>query len=731
MITAESSQALQSSDEDVRLQALIKLDAPNTAEDTETLVAILADQSWRVRKAAVQILAKTEIDLVVPFLIKALSVGNIGLQNVRFHNSALECLTEIGHLTIPYLTTALQDPDKDVRIAAANVLGTIRHHDACDALIEALHDEHINVRYAVVEALSRIPSQKSVIPLTQVLEHDEDWLKLPAISALGHIGDYRATPYLMKIAGHPLFLQTVVEALGNVGDEDGIPCIIDALESTDKEIRKTAVMSMEHMARKLDKFHAIIQQPSTYHSLFRSACTEPVMLNLVEFMDDNDFNLVVAAIKLLGWSGQQDAAYALLEHLENEQYQEVVVSALFHIGENAITPLDDAYEHSRSLDTQLLIIDCLREIGGEHALKILLAYLQKGGEELIIYALLKSFTSPSLNTYFLTAENSPYFETVLRHAKHYLESTHPLVRAEAVALWGMLRGEKVLDDLLNATKDVDPRIRIKAIEHLGNLIKHRPGILEHLTMLFSDDHPGIRKQVAYALGNAVSPNVFPALLLVLDDSNPLVQRAAVVGLAQYLERHPDEEYRQRVLEKIREVLEHRCRRYEDGLLKIEICRTLEHIESAQSKELLLKLSLDVDFDVRKKAILALGSFRSYTESLVPILLKFLEDTHWSVREAAVTALGLLGTDQVEAELFDMLQDPDITVQKALLVTMGRIGSPKVIPTLIEYLAHDELDDSSYQGLAILAERYREQVLAYEADENPKVHLYLKHILEQH
>ena len=731
MITAESSQALQSPDEDIRLQALITLDVPNNAEETERLVGILADQSWRVRKAAVKILARTDIKLIVPFLIKALSVGNIGLQNVRFHNSALECLTEIGRPTIPYLTISLRDPDKDVRIAAANVLGTIRHHDACDALIEALHDEHINVRYAAVEALSRIPSQKSVLPLTQVLEEDEDWLKLPAISALGHIGDYRATPYLMKIAEHPLFLQTVVEALGNIGDEQGIPSIIEALGSSDKEIRKTAVMSMEHMARKLDKFHAIIQQPSTYHSLFRSACTEPVMLNLIEFMDDSDFNLVISAIKLLGWSGRQDAAYALLERLGNEQYLEVVVIALIHIGEQAIAPLDDAYQHCRSLETQLLIIDCLREIGGERALKTLLTYMREESEELIIHALLRAFTSPSLSTHILRTDVSPYFETILQHTQHYLESTHPLIRAEAVSLWGMLRGEEALDDLSNATKDVDPRIRIKAIEHLGTLIKTRPDMLNHLTLLLSDDHPGIRKQVAHALGNADSPDAFPALLLVLDDQNPLVQRAAVVGLARYLEQHPDEDYRQRVLEKISDVLEHRCRRYEDGLLKIEICRTLEHIESEQSKELLLKLTLDVDFDVRKTAILAIGSLQQYAESLVPIVLKFLEDTHWSVREAAVTALGLLGAEQVEAELFEMLQDPDLIVKKALLVTMGRIGSPKVIPTLIEYLAHDDLDDSSYQGLVMIAKRHRKEIVAYEADENPKVHLYLKHILEQH
>ena len=65
------------------------------------------------------------------------------------------------------------------------------------------------------------------------------------------------------------------------------------------------------------------------------------------------------------------------------------------------------------------------------------------------------------------------------------------------------------------------------------------------------------------------------------------------------------------------------------------------------------------------AILALGSFQHYAESLMPILLKFLEDTHWSVREAAVTALGLLQTDQVEAELFEMLGDPDMTVPKGI------------------------------------------------------------------
>jgi HEAT repeat protein len=149
-MTEEMYHILQSTDEDVRLQALLELEPPSTPDDITTLVNMLSDKSWRVRKAVVRVLTQTEVSIVVPLLIRALSVGNPGIQNVRFHNSAIECLTAIGPPAIPALTLALKDEEKNVRIAAANVLGAIRHHDACDALIETLDDANVNVRYAVV-----------------------------------------------------------------------------------------------------------------------------------------------------------------------------------------------------------------------------------------------------------------------------------------------------------------------------------------------------------------------------------------------------------------------------------------------------------------------------------------------------------------------------------------------------------------------------------------------------
>lgn len=732
-MTEEHYQALHSADEDTRLQTVLEIGTPTALADMKILVEMLADRSWRVRKAAVRVLAEADVAQIVPLLITALNNRDKNIQTVRFQNSAIECLTIIGQPAIPGLVETLHDSNKDVRISAANALGSIHHHDACDALIAALEDDHVNVRYAAVEALSKIPSQKSVLPLTRILDSDEEWLKLPAISALGNIGDYRATPYLVNIAQQPLYLQTVIEALGNIGDERGIPCIIDALNSTDREIRRSAVLSMERMAQKLEKFHSIIEQPSTYREAFREACTEAVIQHLIAFTYEDDYELVSAAIKLLGWSGRQEAAVVLLEKLGEEQLLETVVNALIQIGDDAITPLATTYTRSSNLEQQLLILDCLREVGGARVLELFVGYLQHSDDDLLTYALLKSLNEPPFMALLQSdRERSPqrFFPIVVEHAKQTLKSLHPLIRAEAVFLWGQLFGIDVLDDMFTATKDPEPAVRMKAIQHLGYFARANDELSEHLIILLSDDHPNIRKQAAIALGNSESSAVFPALLLVLDDSNAIVRRAAVTGLATYLSHHQFPEYQAQVLERMTDVLVNRCRRYEDGLLKIEICTTLQQIQTPASQELLLQMAQDVDFDVRKSAILALGAFSSSKETLIPIVLPFLNDDHWSVREAAATALGVLEATEAEAPLLHMLDDPDLAVRRAVFVALGRLCSLQAIPMLIAHLAHEELDYAAYQALSLIATHEKDRIADYIEQENPKVHLFLEHILER-
>jgi HEAT repeat protein len=107
---------------------------------------------------------------------------------------------------------------------------------------------------------------------------------------------------------------------------------------------------------------------------------------------------------------------------------------------------------------------------------------------------------------------------------------------------------------------------------------------------------------------------------------------------------------------------------------------------------------------------------------------FLQDEHWSVREAAVTTLGVLQVKAAEEKLLGMLDDPDLAVRKSLLIALGRIDSILAIPTLVKHLAEHDLDDPAYQALTMLATRHKDLMMSHLSNENPKIHLFIEHIL---
>ena len=78
-MTDEIYQLLQSPDEDIRLKAVLELGTPSISEDITTLVDMLSDRNWRVRKAVVRVLAQADIKSIVPLLVKSLSRGTKGM----------------------------------------------------------------------------------------------------------------------------------------------------------------------------------------------------------------------------------------------------------------------------------------------------------------------------------------------------------------------------------------------------------------------------------------------------------------------------------------------------------------------------------------------------------------------------------------------------------------------------------------------------------------------------
>lgn len=93
----------------------------------------------------------------------------------------------------------LADPNPDVRILAAGVLGDTGEASAVEPLIGALHDRNDDVRGAAGGALFRM-GDAAVEPLIAATKDADRNVRLYAAGALKYIGDPRAIDALEALA---------------------------------------------------------------------------------------------------------------------------------------------------------------------------------------------------------------------------------------------------------------------------------------------------------------------------------------------------------------------------------------------------------------------------------------------------------------------------------------------------------------------------------------------------
>jgi HEAT repeat protein len=162
----ELAEQLESADEQVRLRA-----AQHLAEDADApadaLIGAIGDASWRVRRAAVGGLAHKAGPETIAALVRALHEQH---QNPSVLNSALQVLAVADEDALAPLVECLGAPDPDLRGYVALALGERGDPAAAPALLHALDDADINVRYHAIEALGKLRTAEAVDALAAVAE---------------------------------------------------------------------------------------------------------------------------------------------------------------------------------------------------------------------------------------------------------------------------------------------------------------------------------------------------------------------------------------------------------------------------------------------------------------------------------------------------------------------------------------------------------------------------------
>ena len=214
--TTRLASLLKSSDEDVRLDAVVRLSALRTPGAAAALKVASGDQSEKVRAASITGLGATGVPSNAPIVATRLS----------------------------------QDKSLMVRKSAAYALGKLKSQESSSALRAALHDKDPEVRSAVVVALGEYGDPADIEALTSALSDTASFVQEQAARALGRFGrsSASAVPTLIRLLSgngpHGVRLHAAI-ALGQIGERSALPALMAASRDRDPYLSKAAMEAVK------------------------------------------------------------------------------------------------------------------------------------------------------------------------------------------------------------------------------------------------------------------------------------------------------------------------------------------------------------------------------------------------------------------------------------------------------------------------------------------------------
>lgn len=531
----EIIEALNSNNEEVRLQALHCISTIGHDEKIKVLLNAFGDESWRVRKQSIEMFLELPLDPKVILEVIQLLYAQ---DNAGLRNAAVETLVRFGAEAVPELVKHAKSSDHDVRKFIIDILGDIAAVESTAILIEGLNDCDCNVRAAAAENLGKLKSREAVKNLLRALQSPDLMLRFSVLEALGKISEPLSLNEFEPIKDDKNIRFALIRCLGKTGDNSTIPEILGAFDAPGKNVRIAA-------------FEAVATIFDRYPNEVRKAVTAMKHTSLDDFMagfmdDDIDDEIKRNAIKVLGCFPAKGVVEELLNLLESERLHQSALDALIDIGRCQPQKLLDIWD---SLNTthQASLAYVAGEVGCAKALRFLEKALQENDSNLVSMALSalgkvgSSENLPQILGRLFNASDDVKDAACLaltdfakRHPVETLTVVDVLLhhedagtRRRGVHVLSGLDNPEIVGRLQIAMKDSSPEVRqsaAKAFEQL-EVISH----LDALKSALSDEIPEVRRAVARILATQADESVLECLELAMQDEDAVVRASAVSG----------------------------------------------------------------------------------------------------------------------------------------------------------------------------------------------------------
>ncbi|MGD9124646.1 MAG: HEAT repeat domain-containing protein [Desulfarculaceae bacterium] len=613
---------LSSPDPVARRQAVAEL---GTLRDNRAVVALLdhlADGDPEIEDAAAQALVRMKGREVASRLVTLL-----GVEKVNLRNHARELLRLMANDAPDLIYSLMDESDNDLRIFAAELLENVNSPLATRVLIKTLEDPEPNVRAAAAISLGRRGETSSVSPLIRKLD-DEEWVRFAVVEALAEIGDASAVEPLLKTMenGSELTKAHIAEALGRFSDPRTAGPLMKAMRSYDGPLLSQLIATLIKAADQntLKKLESGVK--NRLSSSFVQALADPMPK--------------VRADALLGLSilGDITSVESILELARKDnppEVNELIVMALVSIGEKE--PLIKALADSHP-QVVLAAIGALSRLGGEDIVGSLIPTLGHQAPAV------RRLTALSLGQM-----SDPRAVPALINA---LEDEDPEVRGQVIKALGRLGDGRAVPSLAKLLSQQHPQVSHLALEALVTI--SGPEVRNLFIKGLSSQDPACRELCARGLGRQELAGSYEDLLFLIDDADVHVRRAAVSAilacgdpscldhLAGVLE-DPATEVRATLVNGLAQLNHPECKKFwlkalEDPSpeVRLNAVKGLGRTGAPEALEPLLELIENPDPHLRKSAALALGEIGA--SQATDRLMALLSDPDPQVRSAALAAL---------------------------------------------------------------------------------------------
>lgn len=532
------TEQLAHADEDTRLNAARTLSEDVSLEPAQPLLTALKDESWRVRRAAVEGLSRRAAPDAIAALLASVRENH---HHLGLLNSALQVLAMSDVDTLSPLVAFLNDKDADLRMQAALALGEQPDARAAPALLGALEDADANVRYHAIEALGKLRAAEAADALAAVAETRDFFLAFAALDALTRIGDPRVAPRVVPLLEDELLREAAADVLGHLGDEETVAPLAALLNAPEAP---TPVVARA-LATLHDRYEKQYGEGAYVADLSRAAISPTGAQNLLDALNDSRAEALRPLALVVGWLEGAAVERALTRLLGHADARGEVVEALVRHG-SRVTELLVEQLGSEDLEIRKAAVVALGRIGDARAAPALIAVLDEDPELLIpaadalakigdpraFEALLALVGDPNagVRQSVVGALNSLGSPLMPARVLPLLGHTDANVRESAVKIAGYFGYPECVELLLERCHDEDERVRRAAVEHLPYLEEERatPALVRALR----HETPKVRAAAAGAMALAEGPEVSASLIEALRDEDSWVRYFAARSLGR-------------------------------------------------------------------------------------------------------------------------------------------------------------------------------------------------------